>query len=555
MGPWWGVRNQAGRWGRTALLGASLFTHISFAAGPEIESCAPLALRPGVPVKVTFSGQNFPTAPRLWTSFPAQVETLDAGSDTKARFRITAATEAAVGIGAVRLYGSNGVSNLELVMLDDLPGISESKTNQTRTNAQSLAVGQAVDGTGQELGYDWFKLRLSSGQRVSAEVVATRLGSKLDSVLRVFDSDGRQIAQNDDAVGLLGDSFIRFTAPRAGDYFIELRDVNYGGGPEFFYRLRLGDYALATTAFPLAVAANEKPAVELAGPGGVVGKVSMAAPTHAPTVLPVAVKGRTGSTFARVIASEGDAVTERKRKSATKEATKISVPGGISGRFDQAGERDHYEFTARQGERWEFRATTRSLGSPCDAVLELQTADGAQLARSNPSAPDEGVVTYKFATNGTYRLVVEEATGAFGANCVYHLAVGPAAGFALTLDTDRVNAALGGSFDLKVICQRGDFKGSITLGLEGMPGGFTLTNHVIAEGKTNVTLKVTLPKTVGPTTLSYFQVIGSAQRDGKEVQVQAKTTPALRRQFPTMLYPPTEFDGPVAMGIIEQKKN
>ena len=108
----------------------------------------------------------------MWTSFPAKWESLGEG-----RFRITA--DAPLGFGALRAFGSNGVSNLSFIALDDLPTIAETKTNKTRATAQSVDVGAAVDGRCEELSYDWFQFRANKGQRMSVEIVAARLGSKI----------------------------------------------------------------------------------------------------------------------------------------------------------------------------------------------------------------------------------------------------------------------------------------------------------------------------------------------------------------------------------------
>jgi hypothetical protein len=466
------------------LLFACLFLSSStFAAAPVIDSISPLAVPPGSATEITLSGSDLSDAAQLWTSFPAKWESLGEG-----RFRITA--DAPLGAGALRVFGSNGVSSLSFVALDDSPTIVESKTNKTRTTAQRVDFGAAVDGRCEEMSYDWFQFSANKGQRVFAETVAARLGSKMDSVLRIVNAAGRELARNDDAPGMSGDSVLSFAAPATGDYFIEVRDVNYGGGSSFFYRLRVGGSPLATRE-----------------------------------------------------------IAEREPNDTAAKATKMFLTNSISGRFDKAGDRDWYEFAARKGERLEFRAATRSMGSPCDAVLQIHSADGKRLARSNPSAADEGVVTHSFTNNGIYRLAVEEATGAFGSNMNYRIMAKPAAGFALTLDTDRVNVAPGKSFELKVTVTRGDHKDAVTLGLDELPETFTFTNSVIAEGKTNVTMKVTAPETATPGTWQTFSVFGAAKRDGKEVRVRASTAPALRRQLPLLLHPPPELDGVIALGV------
>lgn len=472
------------RWTVALHLAASL---AAFAAAPEIESISPLAIRPGVATGLTLSGNDLAEATQLWTSFPAKVESLGAG-----KFRIT--TDAVAGFGALRVFGSNGVSNLEFVALDPLPGVAEVKTNKTRAAAQSVEVGSAVDGRCEELSHGWFKVRATKGQRVPVEIVASRIGSKFDSVLRVLNASGRELARNDDAPGQSGDSGLSFVAPETGDYFIEVRDVNYGGGSVFFYRLRAGGSPLETSRADLATKEKE--------------------PNDSPA-----------------------------------KATKISPPAEFSGSFGKPGDRDCYEFTARQGERVEFRAATRSLGSPCDAVLQLDSADGKRLARSNPSAAEEGALTYSFTSNGTYRLTVQEAAGAHGSNQLYQISARPAAGFALTLDTDRVNVAPGKTFDLKVTATRGDHKGTIALTLENFPGALILTNALIAEGKSNVTMKVRAPESLAPGTWKTFSVTGSGTRTNDTARVRASTAPALRRQLPLRLHAPPEFDGVIALGV------
>jgi hypothetical protein len=485
---------KVGRCCRAALIALFSTATCSQAAPPDIDSISPLAIRRGVPTEITLSGSDLSEATQLWTSFPARLERVG-----EACFRIT--TDAPVGLGALRAFGSNGVSNFSFIMLDDLPTAAESKTNKTRAAAQSVEVGGAIDGRCDELGYDWFKLRANKGQQVSVETVAARIGSKLDSVLRVMNAAGHELARNDDAPGRSGDSYLNFTAPATGDYFIEVRDVNYGGGSSFFYRLRLGGSPLTSFTFL----------------------------TSEPNASHVA--------------------NEREPNDTAAKATKVSLTNSVAGRFDKAEDRDCYEFTARKGERLEFRAATRSLGSACDAILQLDSIDGNRLARSNPSAVDEGVLTYLFASNGTYRLTVEEATGAFGSNLFYQISAKPAAGFSLSLDTDRVNVAPGKSFELKVAIMQGDHKGAVVLGLADLPETFVLTNNIIANGKSNVTMRVTAPDTLAPGTWQSFSIVGSAKRDGRQVQVRASTAPALRRQLPQRIYPPPELDGKVVLGV------
>ena len=85
--------------------------------------------------------------------------------------------------------------------------------------------------------------------------MARRLNSPLDSLVKLLDADGKCLASNDDfedkGAGLEthhADSYLRFTLPTNGTYYIEVADTSHQGGPDYAYRLRLSaprpDFAL-----------------------------------------------------------------------------------------------------------------------------------------------------------------------------------------------------------------------------------------------------------------------------------------------------------------------
>jgi hypothetical protein len=94
--------------------------------------------------------------------------------------------------------------------------------------------------------HDVFALRLASGTAVVAEIRARRLGSPLDSMLRVTDAAGTLIAANDDhddpCAGLEthhADSRVAFTAPKDGIYQFHVSDTQGKGSPAHAYRLTI----------------------------------------------------------------------------------------------------------------------------------------------------------------------------------------------------------------------------------------------------------------------------------------------------------------------------
>jgi hypothetical protein len=80
-----------------------------------------------------------------------------------------------------------------------------------------------------------------AGQTIAADIDANQVGSPLDSVLTLFDSDGTTILiENDDYFSL--DSYLEYPLPHDGTFFLRVRD--YGtphGGPDYFYSILLTD--------------------------------------------------------------------------------------------------------------------------------------------------------------------------------------------------------------------------------------------------------------------------------------------------------------------------
>src|SRR5262249_44476509 len=96
------------------------------------------AVAPGRTTPITFSGKNVGGATEAWTSFPAKASINTSSNDSQAVVNFTLAKELPVGIGAVQLATTNGVSDLYLLLIDDLPAVAESATNKTIASAQEL---------------------------------------------------------------------------------------------------------------------------------------------------------------------------------------------------------------------------------------------------------------------------------------------------------------------------------------------------------------------------------------------------------------------------------
>ncbi|MGD9419563.1 MAG: PPC domain-containing protein [Verrucomicrobiota bacterium JB025] len=125
------------------------------------------------------------------------------------------------------------------------PEWSESEHSPDTSDARALKLPVTVNGrirTRHET--DVYRFHGSKGQQVVAEVRARRLGSPLDSMLRITGADGTVIALCDDWEDLgsgtrthHADSYLMCELPDDGDYFVQVSDTAGDGGEDFCYRL------------------------------------------------------------------------------------------------------------------------------------------------------------------------------------------------------------------------------------------------------------------------------------------------------------------------------
>jgi Bacterial pre-peptidase C-terminal domain len=523
----------------------------SFAQSPSLTHSSPGALLPGQPQALTLHGANLTGATNLWTGFGAKVLSADAVNASAAKFQLSVPADAPVGIHALRVASVNGVSSPVLLMVDDLPSVADAGTNTSTAKAQLLAWPVAVDGAAVALGFKFFRVTVKTGDRLAIEAVARRLGSKLDPVLRLLDRQGRELAFTDDESGLGGDCRLAHVFVASGDYLIEVRDINYGGGDDHRFRLRVGDFPLASLPFPAAVKAGTQSTFAFVGPQvDKLPTVTATAPADAARLaLSAKFPGGKSSAFVAALVTPTTEFADAEPNDAAEPATPFTLPGGLNGRFLRPKDRDFWKFEAQKGQRVLFTAQTRSLGSASEVMLQLRDAKGTAIASSSPNDAGEGSVTNTIPANGTYFLVVDELIRRGGPQHAYRIeAALLTPGFTLETDVDKVEAAPGGTFSVKVNATRRDTPGPITLTVVGLEG-VQLAEAVIKENAASTTLKVTLPEDAAPGSLTHFRILGKAQIGDREVRSVARATPALKKLFPSIAFPPRELNDSLALGV------
>ncbi|MFN0053946.1 MAG: PPC domain-containing protein [Planctomycetales bacterium] len=552
-------RHGWGSLGFTLLLAGLPAVTLGQAAIPSIGSTAPQGAAPGQTMDVKVRGGNLATPTQLWTSFPAEVvlPTDIAGNGTNAAevtYRLKLPADVAPGVYGMRLATAQGISNLKLFAVDDLPTVVQARPNQALAQAQAITLPAAIDGYVDNLTRDYYKFSVAAGQKVSFEVLGRRLGSPLDSMIRLLDSKGRELAYSDDAPGLGSDSMLSYTFKDAGEYVVELRDIRFQGNGGFLYRLRIGDFPCVTATFPMGLQKGGSASLAFAGPGAQEAQpVSFNLAADLPiNWLNVGAKapGGKSSGFAVVSVGANPETLEVEPNNEQPQATRVNLGAGINGRFDQPGDVDRYVFTAKAGQRFVFNGISRRQGSPSELRLRLLKGDGAEVVASNDALPTEAAIDYTFPADGDYTLVVEDLLGNGGIEFAYRVAVEPfQERFTLSASTDTINVPAGGLALVTITAVRGSFGGPISLSLLDAPEGVVATPAVIGPGLVTAQMTISCAPNVAPGKVYPIRIAGTSQAGAVQFQAVASLVDAQKAAFSGLSTPPQALTQMVALGV------
>ncbi|MDR3108768.1 MAG: PPC domain-containing protein [Planctomycetaceae bacterium] len=204
-----------------------------------VNSMFPLGGRVGEPLTADVKGYNLPSA----------VTTLDTNTNSHTTIR--------------KLTKLNDVNLLRPIRYEvsDLPEMLEPQRDTAARSEPVALKNLPIIINGRILKrdeVDTYSFKGNKGERIVLDVTARKLGSPLDAVIEVVDSNGKVIAKNDDRAGSTGpniglethhaDPYLMFTLPDDREYVVRLYDALQHYGDEYAYRLRVSpprpDYAI-----------------------------------------------------------------------------------------------------------------------------------------------------------------------------------------------------------------------------------------------------------------------------------------------------------------------
>lgn len=441
------------------LLAACLWAVASAAfAEPQIKSISPRGIRVGDSTLLTIVGKDLAAHPQLVLPVGIYKQILQDGSNDKhATFKLTLSPFVQFGIYPLRVVNDHGISNPVLVAVDHLP----SRPFAESVKHLPVAFSGNVAGAG--------SLRTTfagkAGQRVVIDVEAKRLGSKLNPSLRLYDSQGNQIAWSRAERAISGDARMDLNLPRDGQYTVELHDAAYRGGG--FFRLKIGDFNYVDFTLPLAVERDQRETLQLLGsPLLLLGSREVNAP-ETPLAAVVNIRQFDTNRFAGqppwYYVSRFPEHVEQ--ESAEKVQTLPAAPVGVSGRILKPRETDVYQLPVTPGAKLRFEVIAFRVGSGLDAVLTLRDAQGKRLASNDDGGGqiDPRIDFTVPAGVKQLQVAVRDLARRGGEDFVYRVAATrlDRPRYEVSIDADAYSVPRGGSALVTLTAKREGYQGPI----------------------------------------------------------------------------------------------
>ena len=341
------------------------------------------------------------------------------GRKQEATLEVTVSPDAQPGIHLFRIETPLGSSNIGVLDVGEFPEIDKKEPNAPTADARGVALPATLVGIIAKPGdADTYRFQGRAGQEVVFQVVASRLMSRLKSLLVLRDAGGQVLAKAGD-YSRQPDSVLTFKLPSDGMYTISISDRDREGGAGYFYRLHVGVFPYLTRVFPLGVRAGQAAEIAVEGVNlGGIQQVKLEPPKWADgwTTVPLRVKTSQGETLNKLelaVGSEPE-VLEKEPNDTPAEAQPVTVPVSIEGRIwnDRKGaqvDEDYFRFHARKGERLTIEVAAARLGSPLDSLIEVLDDQGRAIPRATIRCLNRTILTLADRDSLTrgYRLLSE----------------------------------------------------------------------------------------------------------------------------------------------------
>jgi len=292
------------------------------------------------------------------------------------------------GWSKIRVETPRGRTNAVAWKVSPHEQFMESEGNNSIDEANPVELPVGINGRlAQADDTDFFSFEAKKDQKFWFEVESHRHALPLDSVLELYDANGKLLTEADDLTTFkTKDSRLLWTAPADGKYAIAIRDLHARGGPRFIYHLRaelaepdfeiFGEYyyALLAPGTRMMWFARVERLNGFDGPVAIEVKDLPKGVSYTPVTIPSGVKH-----CAIILSADADAETNASLVKVVGRAT-IETDGGKMKEIVRTGHATCEQQSSGGGQaRWPIETQIVGVTAPLDLVSVTATPEELTL--------------------------------------------------------------------------------------------------------------------------------------------------------------------------------
>lgn len=444
----------------------------------------------------------------------------------KSEIRI--AEDAALGPVYWRLSCAQGGTGSRPFLIGDLPEHLETESNSLPERAEVVTLPVTLNGQiDGERDVDYFQFSATAGEVVACEVLAGRIGSRLDPIVELLDSTQRRLPVQQARAG--SDPLLAYRVATSGNFLLRIANVSFRGDPAHVYRIHLQKSPLVAFAFPPGGQAGSETEFELFTLSGtdewnVIRRMIRLPERAEPGPWTCSERGLSP---VELIVDERPHTVEQEPNDRAAEAAQISSSSIVYGRLATSTDADWFRFRAEQGQPIAITCQAAPAGTAALPTVQLLTANGQLLEQKKSVDQSDGVCRIEYRASETADCLLRVRDLRHGAqggpDFIYRLSVQQARpDFEIVLARDFVDVMQGGSseFDVTVL-RTGGFNGEVELVVEGLPTGVTVENRTVPAGMSGSKLKWVADNDA-PSASSALRLSGGSLIDGHSVSRTAQ---------------------------------
>lgn len=416
-----------------------------------------------------------------------KLEQIDAN---KVDVTIQVAEDCRIGEHVAQIRTKNGVSDYRSFFVGGMNEVLEAEPNNDIESAQAIEMNVIVAGQTLNEDIDYYRISGKKGDRVSAEILAMRMGYLFDPAIALLDKNRFEIAVSDDTALTKQDSYFSVILPEDGDYFITVRESSYGGNPGSQYRLHVGNFPRPAAVYPAGgkrgveteltfidafhegeEVRTQTQNIKLAVADGFRGGMFLTDEFGtSPTPLPFRL-------------SDLDNAMEAEPNNTFVEMPTHALPSAMNGIISEPNDRDLFKFSAKKGQVWHVECYARRIGSGLDPVMHIFNSEKRAVVGNDDSRKADSYLRFQVPADGDYYVRVMDHLRRGQPDFVYRVEISapePELSFGIkridrySQQRQNISVPQGGRFAVLIDAVRKDFGGEIALQGDNLPQGIRM---------------------------------------------------------------------------------